>query len=521
MVRKIIRVLIKKCVEKELNFNIEYSPRKEFGDYSLIFSLKKQKENSKNIFLQVVEEIKKQKLFKRVFSHIEFRAPVFINFFLSKEYLQKSLVEILKKKEKFGILNIGKKIKTNIEYISANPTSQLHIGNGRGAFFGDVLANVLKMAGYDVKREYYINDSKTSNQIQELGKTALGKGTSYLTPYLKNLILKLKPRLKKFKSENEAGYFLARHILMDIKKFLHKKLKIKFDFWISEQNLFEKEKVKEAFDFLKSKNLVYEKDGAIWLSLSRFNQKDEVLIRKNGLPTYFLTDIAYHKFKIERGFKKIINIWGADHQGHIGRMQAVLKILGFKGDFDVLISQIVTLKGQKMSKRKGEIITLEDLINEVGLDVTRFLYLTKSLNSQMDFDLDLAREQSEKNPVYYLQYTYARISSILKKAGRKNLKIKEIIKNLKLLNHQSELDLIKQLIRFPEIIEDCTKDYQLQRIPSYSLTLASSFNQFYRDCRVLNKDRRLTYARLGLVLATRLILGKTLSLMGVSTLERM
>jgi len=224
---------------------------------------------------------------------------------------------------------------------------------------------------------------------------------------------------------------------------------------------------------------------------------------------------------MERGFKKIITIWGADHQGHVPRMKAIMKILGFKGEFDILISQIVNLKGEKISKRKGNIISLEWLINEVGLDVARFFYLMRSLNSQMDFDLKLAKEQSEKNPVFYVQYAHARICSILKKCKIKSAKPKTTIQNLKLLNHPSELSLIKQLIRFPEIIEETAQDYQVQRIPQYALDVASAFHQFYQECQVINNDKKLTQARLSLILATKIVLKEVLYLMGVSAPEKM
>jgi arginyl-tRNA synthetase len=512
----------KKFVKFEIpEIELEKPRNKIYGDYASNVAMricKVLKKDPVKIAAEISSKIKTRKL--KLFEKIEVLKPGFINFFLSKDSLYKGLLKILKEKENFGRLKIGKKIKTNVEFISANPTGQLHIGNGRGAFFGDVLSNVLEMAGYEVKREYFVNDAKVNTQIQELGKTALGKGKSYLTPYLKKLISKLKPSLKNIKSETEAGYFLAKNILNDIRKFVEEKLKIKFDYWISEQNLYTGGKVKGIYQYLKSKRLVYEKNKAIWLDLSRFGQKDEVLIRENNFPTYFLSDIAYHKQKIDRGFKKIIDIWGADHQGHIPRMKAAMKILGFKGEFDILISQIVTIKGAKLSKRKGQILPLEWLVNEVGLDAARFFYLAKSLNSQMEFDLKLAKEQSEKNPVYYVQYAHARICSILEKC--KNLKIGKITKkDLSLLSHPIEIELIKELIQFPEIIEDCAKDYQLQRIPNYAQKIATIFHKFYQDCRVLNENEKIKKARISLILAVKTVLKNTLSLMGILAPEKM
>ena len=534
MIREKISKLISKTIKKVQKkgvfpffkvpeVEIEHPTNKAYGDYSTNVAMalaKSFRKNPREIAEILIEELKNQKT-KNLFEKIEMAEPGFINFFLSKEFLQNQVGEILKKGENFGKLNLGKNLKTQVEFISANPTGQLHIGNGRGAFWGDVLANVLEKSGFKVKREYYVNDAKNSNQIQELGKTALGKGKSYLTPYLKNLILELKTTLKKIKSESEAGFFLAQNILHDIKKLVKERLNIKFDFWISEQNLYREGKINKIYNFLKSKGMVYEKEGAMWLDLSKFNQKDEVLIRENGQPTYFLSDIAYHKYKIERGFKKIIDIWGADHQGHVPRMKAAMKILGFKGDFDVLISQIVSLKGEKISKRKGKIVSLEWLIDKVGLDVARFFYLQKSLDTQMEFDLKLAKEQSEKNPVYYIQYAHTRICGILRKCKIQNAKFKIKIQNLKLLEHPSELELIKQLIRFPEIIEDCAKDHQIQRLPQYALSLATAFHHFYQDCRVISEEKKLTQARLALILAIKIILRETLSLMGISAPEKM
>lgn len=497
---------VKRLYRKEVEIEVRRPTVKGYGDYTTNVAMAI-KENPQEIARQMKSAI---------LERVEVRNG-FINFFLSKKYLQKQVGEILSQGEKFGELKIGKGQRTLIEFISANPTGSLHIGNGRGAFFGDCLANILEKAGYKVLREYYVNDAKNSAQIQELGRTVLGEGKSYLTPYLRNVIRRLMPYSKKVKSESEAGYLLGQNILGDIRSFIEKKLKIKFDLWVSEQNLYRQNRVKKVYDFLKSKNLVYKKDGAFWLDLSRFNQKDEVLIRKNGQSTYFLTDIAYHDYKIERDFKKIINIWGADHQGHVSKIKAAAKILGYRGDLDILISQVVRLKRGKMSKRKGEIVTLEDLINEVGLDVTRFLYLTKSLDTQMEFDLALAKKQSEKNPVYYVQYAHARICSILKKISKHRFSTS----NLKLLVHSSELNLIKQLIRLPEIIEETAEDYQVQRLPQYSIEVATAFHQFYRDCRVLIEAQPLLEARLVLALATKIVLKNTLDLVGISAPEKM
>jgi arginyl-tRNA synthetase len=535
MVRKEILKVVEKALKeflgkealknlKVLKIKIEPPKNKIFGDYSTNVALVLANILKKDP-VEIGEKFKTQisKIKTNFFEKVELAKPGFINFFLKKEFLQKKVFEILEQGENFGKLKIGKNQKVQVELISANPTGPLHIGHGRGAFFGDVLAKVLEKAGYKVEREYLINDGKFNTQIRVLGETALGRGTIYLTEELKTQILKLKTKLKKIKDEREAGHLLAQEIQKQNQKFIEKKLKIKIDRWVSEESLYKEKRPEKIYQWLKERGLVYEKEGAKWIKLLDFGaEKDEVLIRSDATPTYFLSDIAYHKLKFERNFKKIINIWGADHQGHVKRLKALAKILGYKGDFEILISQIVTLKGgKKISKRKGQIITLEQLIDEVGLDVARFFYLAKSLSTQMEFDLDLAKEQSEKNPVYYVQYAHARICSIFKKLNTQKLKPKINTKNLKLLNHPAELELIKQLIKFPEIIEDCAKDYQLQRIPQYALDLASAFHRFYKECKVLTEDKKTMEARLSLILATKITLKNVLDLMGISAPEKM
>ena len=510
MIRQEIIKLIQKAVGKSpAEISVKHPEEKAHGDYSTNIALQLKKDPN-----EIVEKLKSD-----LFEKVEVAEPGFINFFLSREYLQKQVKEVLKQKEKFGQLKPGKSKKTNIEFISANPTGSLHIGNGRNAFSGDVLANVLEKAGYKVTREYYINDAKNSKQIIELGKTALGMGVTYLTEKLKAQISKLKTATQISKlSDSEAGYRLAQIIQKDNKDFIENKLKIKFDEWISEEDFYKKNKIKKIFDWLKKKNLVYEKDKAWWLKTSQFgDERDWVVVRETGEPTYLLSDIAYHKDKFDRGFNRVINIWGADHQAHVSKMKAAVKMLGFKGELDILILQLVTLRGkEKISKRTGKIITLEELVDETGLDVARFFYLQKSLDTHMEIDLKLAKEQSEKNPVYYIQYARARICSILRKAKQRNN-----TPMVALLRHPSELNLIKQVIRFPEIIEDTAKDYQVQRLPQYAADLATAFHQFYRDCKVLTDDKNLTKTRLSLVLAAKIVLENVLSLMGISAPEKM
>jgi len=536
MVRAKINDLVKKAVERLIGAGVfvaidlddvlgcdSASPCKDktHGDYSSNIAMRLARPAKKaplEIAAAIAEEIKKDKGFE-LFSKVEIAAPGFINFKLTQKFLASETAKIIKDGKKYGAVGFGKGKFTQVEFVSANPSGQLHVGNGRSAFYGDALANVLAKAGYRVDREYYINDAHVSKQIQTLGATALGRGEAYLSPYLKDKIASLQSKLSKIHSETDAGAFLAREVTKDLKKFVAKGLGIKFDNWMSEESLYKDRLVMKTYDILKKKGLVIEREDAYWLDMARFNQKDEVLLRKNGSPTYFLSDIAYHLDKMKRGYKKIIDIWGADHQGHVPRMKAVMDILGYKGEFEVLICQIVTIKGGKISKREGNIISLNWLIDEVGVDAARFFYLQNSLQSQMEFDVALAKQKSSDSPVFYVQYAHARIASILGKA-----KIKKIVAaaaDFKLLEHPSEMALMKELLRLPEVVQDTARDYQIQRLCLYSTELAASFHKFYCDCQVIGDNAKLTQARLALVAATKATLENTLALLGISAPEKM
>jgi len=554
MIRDEIKKLIEKAIEKEFGkteipeIEIEKPENKEFGDYSSNIALrlakvvkKKPMEVAKQLisnfsrfgrdpvtagqFLPPRAESRRGGTISNFFDEVKIAEPGFINFYLSKEYLQKQLGEILKKGEKFGPPKFSERKfrRVNIEFISANPTGPLTLGNGRGGFCGDVLANVLKKAGYKLTREYYIND--VGEQIKKLGHSVLGdKEAVYRGKYIEVL-------RKRIKGDNpgEVGEETAEIILEEmIKPTVKDEMKINFDVWFSEKSLHKNKEVDKVLTFLKRKKLAYEKDGALWFKSTQFgDDKDRVLIKADGEKTYLASDIAYLKNKFERGFDKLIYIWGADHYGYIGRIKATGQALGYEPEkIAFIIMQLVRLmeagKEVRMSKRTGTFVTLEELIDEVGLDVARFFFLMRSPDSHMNFDLDLAKEQSEKNPVFYIQYAFARICSILRKARIKTKKQK--LSNLtivRLLNDISELTLLKELIRFPEIIEDTAKDYQVQRLPNYALELVTAFHKFYEECRVISDDKTLTQARLSLVLATKIILKNTLDLMGISAPEKM
>lgn len=531
LIEKAIKELQKKGIFSDFQIpevkveSVESGVEKQtYGDYSSAIAIRIRKEagmSPLNVAEKIKEEVDSWRL--KAFLKIEFKKPGFINFFLSSEYLQKNIKEILKQKEKFGELKIGKNEKINVEFISANPTGPLTLGNGRGGFCGDVLANILNKADFKAKREYYINN--TGEQIRRLGHSIIGDSEAvYKGDYVDDLKKKIKTAGK---SPEKIGEEAARIILEKMIKPAVKKMGIKFDFWFSEKSLSKNKETDKILNYLKKKKLTYEKEGALWFKSTQFgDDKDRVLVKADGEKTYITSDAAYLKNKFDRDFDKLIYIWGADHYGYIARVKAMAQALGFdKEKVEMIIMQLVRLleKGQevRMSKRKGIYVTLDELIDEVGLDVARFFFLEKAANTHLDFDLSLAKERSSKNPVYYIQYAHARICSILKKLKIKTEKLKIKTEKLELLTHLSELNLIKQLIKLPEIIEDTVNDYQVQRIPRYAYNLAESFHQFYRDCRVITDDERLQEARLSLISATEIVLKNTLDLMGISAPEKM
>jgi len=515
MARKEIKKLIEKAVsdlyEKPVEVTVDRPQDPVFGDYSTNVALMLKKNP------QEIAGAIKNKVF---FEKIEVRNG-FVNFFISKEYLQKQVGKVLEEDSGFGRLRIGKEQKVNVEFISANPTGPLTLGNGRGGFCGDVLANVLSAAGFKVKREYYIND--TGEQVRKLGHSVLGDSQAvYRGDYIEDLRKKIKGE-----SAEKIGQKAAGIILREMIKPTIKKMKINFDVWFSEKDLYRGKETEKVLALLERKGLSYEKEGAVWFKSSEFgDDKDRVLIKADGESTYFLSDIAYLKNKFKRGFKTLFFFWGADHFGYINRMKAAAQALGFdKENIRIVIMQLVRLVQQgkevKMSKRTGTYVTLDELMDEAGLDAARFFFLARSPDTHLNFDLDLAKEQSEKNPVYYIQYAHARICSILRKLKIKNSNPKTTAQGLKSLSHPSELNLMKELIRFPEIIEDTAKDYQVQRLPQYAVETATAFHRFYRDCRVISDDKELSRVRLSLVLAAKIVLKNTLDLMGISAPEKM
>lgn len=513
---------------------VEIPENKEHGDYTSNVAFALAKVFGKSPIIMAGELTKKLKSSssakatagRKEFSKIEAKNG-FINLFLSEECLKHQFKELLKLKDKPGFSKENKDKTIQIEFISANPTGPLTIGNGRGGFYGDALANILETQGYKITREYYVNDR--GEQILSLGrsiKKAQGKNVTDKKLYKGEYINELAKQIDKKLNTEEAGRYATELILKKYIKPAIKLLGIKFDHWFFEKSLYKGNNYEKVMGDLMRNDYIYEADGATWMKTSKLgDSEDRVLIKSDGNETYFLSDILYHYNKfLTRKFDKVINIWGADHHGYAPRLISALKVLNIpEENLEIIITQLIRLVGGgkevKISKRAGIFITLEELINEVGLDAARFFFLMHSPNTHMDFDMALAKERSAKNPVYYVQYAHARISSILRKSKLKNFKFS--ILNSQLLKEKSELDLIRKLIEFPEILTDIAKTYQVHHLPRYALELAREFHNFYEKERVITEDKKLTSARLALIAATKIILANTLNLMGIDTPEKM
>lgn len=523
---------------------LERPKEKAYGDWSTNVAMvlaRQAKANPLKLAEVIASHLKKEKQFLK---EVKVAPPGFINFFISDEWLQEALMEIEKQGSRFGYSDIGKGEKVQVEFVSANPTGPMHIGHGRWATVGDALANVLAAAGYQVEREFYINDygtqmdlfgaSVSARYAQIFGVDEVVPEGGYHGAYVKEIgqeiVDKEGNKYLKLSRPERARLFRERaekQVLEHFEKVLEA-FGVQFDNWASEEELHESGAVTQAVEELRKKGHVYEKDGAVWLRTTTFgDDKDRVLIRENGEPTYFAADVAYHKNKLERGFKKIINVWGADHHGYVGRVKAAVQALGYPADqVEIIIGQLVNLyrRGEqvRMSKRTGEMVTFEELLEEVGRDVARYIFLTRSTDSPLDFDIELAKEQSQENPVYYVQYAHARISSILEFAREKGIPIPAPGEaDTFLLKHESELELIRKLLEFQEMVEDCARFRAPFKLTRYAEDLAALFHVFYTQCRVVTENKELSQARLSLVKATKIVLKNVLGLLGVSAPEKM
>ncbi len=468
--------------------------------------------------------------------------PGFINFTLREDWLSTLVGPIITAGESYGNIDLGKGKRVQVEFVSVNPTGPLHVGHGRGAVLGSTLANVLTASGYAVEKEYYINDM--GNQIDNFGRSlyaryqqCLGKEAA-MPPdgYYGNYMIDLAKEIAREQGdkflwlpESEAASQLAEigivKVLQRIKEDLEL-LNVNFDTWFSERSLYQGGQYNRAMELLQSGGYIAKKENATWFeSRSLGEDKDNVLVRSDGFPTYFASDIAYHYNKfVERKFDWVIDIWGADHQGHVPRMKAMLKALGHNPEqLKVILCQLVTLqRGReivKVSKRSGDIITLREVIDEVGSDACRFWFLARSADSQMDFDMELAKRQSADNPVYYVQYAHARIASIIRLAEHREIDYSQ--GDVSLLTTEPELTLIRRLILLPEIVERVALTLEPHHLPYYAQDLATGFHSFYKQCRVVSEDEALTKARLKLVRATQIALAKILRLMGMTAPEKM
>lgn len=521
---------------------LEVPKEKEFGDYSTNAAM--QWARTAHKAPRMIAEAIVNHMDTPLVSRMEIAGAGFINFFLAKDTVYTELKNILKAGPSYGDLPKTQKDRFLVEYVSANPTGPLHIGHARGAAYGSALVNLLQAAGYDVLSEYYVNDA--GNQIDHLAESINAR-------YL---------QLNGMDAEiPEDGYHgqdiidTARHILeKDGKKYLDmdekerleifKKLgleeklaalkkdlhdfNVDFDNWFSEKSLYP-DQVNAALKVLKDEDNMYEKDGALWLRTTKNgDDKDRVVIRTNGVPTYFCSDIAYVGNKIHRGYNKLIDIWGADHHGYIIRLKTAMKFLGYNpDDFEIMLLQMVTLlrdgKPVKMSKRTGEAVTLRELMDEVGTDAARYFFCARTLDSQMDFDIDLAKKHSNENPVYYIQYANARIHSLFAQAKEAGVTWDKSFKDTDFtkLTEECELDLIKKMENYHQLVAGAAQERAPQRIAKYAYELAALFHHFYRECRILGVDSETTKARLGLITAVQYILVHALHILGLSAPEHM
>ena len=474
---------------------------------------------------------------------IEVAGPGFINIFLNNSWLYDIPVLVTELEGRYGY-NPRLDQRVQVEFVSANPTGNLHMGNARGGAIGDTLANILDRAGYDVQREFYINDA--GNQIEiftDSLETRYLQLNGYDLPFpedgyagqdvvetVKRIISHYGKQLLDMSSD-ERRKILLDYALEEKVKYIRKTLEnfgVNYDVWFSEKTLHKTGKIDEVVNYLQEKGYVYEGEDALWFKSTLFgDEKDEVIMRANGIPTYFAADIAYHKDKFERGFDWVINVWGADHHGHVARMKGAMEALGYDPDkLDILLMQLVRLyRGGnivRMSKRTGTTVSLDELIEEVGRDAARYFFVMRSPDSHLDFDLELAKQQNQENPVYYVQYAHARICSIFRQAEAAGVRMSGIAEiDPSLLQEKEELALLRKIADFPEEICVAARAMAPQRIARYVLELAGLFHSFYNHHRVLHQDQALQNARLLLMYVTRITIKNSLDILGVNSPERM
>ncbi len=523
---------------------IEVPKNEIHGDFSTNIAMvmaSAQKKAPRKIAEQIIDYLEDHDAITKT----EIAGPGFINFFVNLASWHEVLRDIHEAGEDYGRNDMGRGEKFQIEFVSSNPTGPLHVGHGRGAAVGDSVGNILRFSGYDVQKEYYINDA--GRQIETLGRSVflryqalLGKQIEfpkdcYQGGYIQDIATIIQAKHAQNLDdlpEDTAIAYCARVAAGLIIKGIRKDLEafgVSFDRWFSEQSLYDSGSVDQIIAELQERNIVYEKDGATWFKTSEYqDEKDRVIVRKNGQKTYFASDVAYHLDKYRRGFEKVIDVWGADHHGYIPRMTASIEALGYRRDqFEVILVQLVNLlRGGEpvaMSTRAGEFITLKDVVDEVGTDAARFLFLTRHYESPLDFDLELAKKKTNENPVYYVQYVHARISSIIKKGKERSVLNEKADRNINLdrLVEPEEIQLIKALDQFPEVVQKSAKFREPHRVTYFLMSLASAFHSYYNKHRVLADEPAIIQARLSLVMAVQRIIRIGLTLLGVSAPEKM
>ncbi|MDQ4149036.1 MAG: arginine--tRNA ligase [Actinomycetota bacterium] len=519
---------------------LERPARAEHGDYSTNLPLilaGRLKRPPRQVAEDLIAKLPPSDLLVKA----EVAGPGFINFFLTDRWLQETVAEIASEQESYGRSRLGAGVRVLIEFVSANPTGPLHVGSGRNAAYGDAVARVLEVAGYEVVREYYINDagkqmerfaaSLHARYLQALGRDAKVPEDGYQGEYLAELGGQL---AKEYGVELVDQLDVIRQLgtarIAEGHRKTLERFRVEFDNWVSESALHESGKVAEGIQRLKDLGHTYEKDGAVWFRSSELGaSRDQVIVRSDeaGTVTYLGSDVGYLLDKTERGFDELIYVWGADHHGNVAGLEAVARALGVEQAVEIKLHQLVnfvapTGEATRMSRRAGTIVTLDELIDEVGVDAARFTLVSRTVDATIDFDLALVKSESQENPVYYVQYQHARACSILRNAEGAGVELRPVEKtDLGRLTHDSEVALIRGLSEYPELVEEAARLRAPHRLSHYVQSLAALFSAFYRDCRVLSEDDELTQARLRLVDSTRQVIANALDLLGVSAPESM
>ena len=525
-------------VEEDIDIFFEVPKDPSFGDYSVNVAMRLARYLRKAPLMIANDIVSKIDLKKNNLSKVEVAGAGFINFFMDQGHLNDVVFQIIKENDKFGSSNIGEGKKINLEYVSANPTGFLHVGHARGAAYGDSMARILTKCGYDVTREYYVNDG--GNQINNLAysmyeryKEQLGLDCNLLDDYYHGpeIITIAKDLVKlhgdKYLHEDWFDYFRdygVKYLLNNLKEVLVE-FGVDFDVWFSEKSLYDSGAVKEAIDKLVSDGNTYIKDGAIWLKTeARGDEKDRVIVKSDNTLTYLMPDIAYHSNKLARGYDTIIDVLGADHHGYIDRLKAAIYYMGY--DPDKLIVEILQMvrvlkdgEEVKMSKRSGKAITLKDLIDEAGVDALRYMFSSKALSSHMDLDLDLIVKQSNENPVYYVQYAYARICSLFRNVKANNLEFK-IASSLDKVDEEIK-EIVGLLLQYPRVVEEAATKRLPHKLATYSYSLAGAFHSFYNDNKIISEDLEKTNELLTVSMAVGIVLKDALGLIGVGVKEKM